>query len=232
VAAPIDTHLDLVEQIVVPPWSGDLGLKYAGVVLGVSNDMMSEGAATAVSAQWLVPFRPGAPDDRPVGGLDMIGAASGLPRYPAETHQAYLTRLLRRWTLWTQGPKDTLIEELESAGFSNVTIEVPNDSTPRPDPVSYWSRFWIDFPVGSHPVTGPEGFVVGTGVVGTDRIGPGGFDTAEGALVWGLIRQIIRRMKPSQWVVWDYRFDLGGGESIVLQGKRRFQDPDYVYNPT
>lgn len=203
-----------------------------GVVLGISNDLMTEGAATAVASQWLVPFAPGDPDDRPAGGLDMIGAASGLPRYPAETQADYLVRLLRRWTLWTQGPKVTLTEELESAGFAGATIEVPNDSDPRPDPASYWSRLWVNFPVGSHPVTGPNGFVVGTGVVGTDRIGPEGFNTADGALVFGLIRQVVNRMKPSQWVVWDYRFDLGGGESIVLQGHRRFQDDDYEYNPT
>jgi hypothetical protein len=108
-------------------------------------------------------------------------------------------------------------------------IQVPNDFDPRPDPVEYWSRFWLRFPVGSHPVTGPAGFVVGTGVVGTDRIGPEGFDTAEGALTWGLLRSIVRRMKPSQWVVWDYIFELGGGDEIRLQGKRRFQDPDYTY---
>jgi hypothetical protein len=223
-------HVDLVEQIAVPPWSGDWGSKYIGVVLGIGNDLMSEGAATAISAQWLVPFKPGDPNDRPVGGLDMIGAASGLPRYPAESQAAYLARLLRRWTLWTQGPKATLVDELESAGFVGATIEVPNDFTPRPDPVAYWSRFWVRFPVGSHPVTGPNGFVVGTGAVGTDRIGPDGFDTAEGALVFGLIRQIVARMKPSQWVVWDYIFELGGGDEIRLQGHRRFQDADYTYS--
>jgi hypothetical protein len=225
-------HVDLVEQIAVPPWSGDLGGKYVGVVLGLSNDIMSEGAATAVSAQWLVPFKPGDPNDRPVGGLDMIGAASGLPRYPAETLDGYLVRLLRRWTLWTQGPKTTLVEELESAGFAGVTIEVPTDFTPRPDPTDYWSRFWVRFPVGSHPVTGPNGFVVGTSVVGTGRIGPDGFDTADGALVFGLIRQIVNRMKPSQWVVWDYVFELGGGDEIRIQGHRRFQDPLYTYYVT
>lgn len=225
-------HVDLVEQIAVPPWSGPIGQRFMGVVLGISNDLMTEGAATAAAAQWLVPFKPGDPNDRPSGGLDFIGAASGLPRYPAETQADYLARLLRRWTLWTQGAKTTLTEELESAGFTGVTIEVPNDSDPRPSPDTYWSRFWVNFPVGSHPVTGPAGFVVGTGVVGTDRIGPEGFDTADGALVFGLIRQVVNRLKPSQWVVWDYRFDLGGGESIVLQGHRRFQDPDYEYNPT
>jgi len=230
-AAPI-RHADLVEQLAVPPWSGEWGQKFVGVVLGLGNDMIAEGAATALSSSWLVPFRPGDPDDRPTAGADMIGAASGLPRYPGETQADYVARLARRWALWTQGPKTTLVEELEAAGFAGATIEVPTDFDPRPDPADYWSRFWVTFPEGSHPVTGPEGFVVGTGVVGTDRIGPGGFDTAEGALVFGLIRQIVARMKPSQWVVWDYRFELGGGESIVLQGHRRFRDGDYDYNPT
>jgi len=198
-----------------------------GVVLGVGNDLLAEGAATALSAQWLVPFKPGDPDERPVGGLDLIGAASGLPRYPAESQADYLTRLLRRWTLWTQGPKVTLAEELASAGFVGVTIEVPNDFSPRPAPASYWSRFWVRFPVGSHPVTGPGGFVVGVGIVGTDRIGPAGFDTAEGALQFGLIRQIIARMKPSQWVPWDFIFELPGGDEIRLQGHRRLRDPSF-----
>jgi hypothetical protein len=226
-----NTHRELVEKLAVPPWSGPNGQKFIGTVLGISNDMMTEGAALALSAGWLVPFRPGDYNDRPVGGLDLIGAASGLPRYDAETHADYLARLLTRWTLWTQGPKATLISELESAGFTGVTIEVPNDSDPRPDPVDYWSRFWVDFPVGSHPVTGPGSFIVGTSVVGTGRIGPAGFDSEDGARVFGLIRQIVNRMKPSQWVPWDYRFDLGGGESIVLQGHRRLQDDDYEYNP-
>lgn len=464
------THVQLVEQVAPPPWSGPYGSAFIGIVVGLANDMLSEGAAAGISAQWLVPYRPGGVNDRPEGGLDFIGQASGLPRYAAETTDQYLDRLLSRWTLWTQGPKLTLVSELTSAGFvvgggfgvgagdwtfdgvddqvligdvaalsptattpfsvsgwytgtdlngpifskmqmdpfargwtlhvtsgklygglfntdggsdiglqglgnstindgvrkhcvltydgsTNISgfklyvnnvlqtlsaqvntldaaddtqttwpayigtrhptehlagviehvafwdkeltsgdrteifnggtppdlsgvaaaadlvawypidgtdstaaggvldssgngfngtaegglgdalgagdgpgIEVPNDFTPRPDPVDYWSRFWIRFPVGSHPVTGPAGFVVGTGVVGTDRIGPEGFDSASGALTFGLIRSIVRRMKPSQWVVWDYIFELEGGDEIRLQGKRRFQDADYVYS--
>jgi hypothetical protein len=222
-------HVDLVEQLAVPPWSGDVGQRFMGVVLGVSNDLLAEGAATAASAQWLVPFKPGDPNDRPSAGLDFIGAASGLPRYPVETPADYLARLLRRWTLWTQGAKVTLTEDLESAGFVGVDITVPNDFSPRPPPTTYWSRFWVAFPEGSHPVTGPNGFVVGTSVVGTDRIGPAGFNTADGARVFGMIRQIVARMKPSQWVPWDYIFYLAGGERVMLQGHRRFQDENYIY---
>ena len=223
------THVQLVEQVAPPPWSGAYGGAFIGIVCGLMNDMLSEGAAAAVSAQWLVPYGPGSIATHPEGGLDFIGQASGLPRYAAETTAAYRARLLDRWTLWAQSAKDTLISELEAAGFAGISIEVPNDFDPRPDPTDYWSRFWIRFPQGSTSVTGPNGFAVGTGVVGTDRIGPDGFDSAAGQLEFNLICSIVRRMKPSQWVVWDYIFETTGGE-IRLQGKRRLQDEDYVYS--
>jgi hypothetical protein len=111
------THVELVEKVSPPPWSGPVGSRFIGVTVGLMNDILSEGAAAAASAQWLVSFRPGGVNDRPEGGLDFIGQASGLPRYDAETPAEYLDRLLNRWTLWTQGPKLTLASELASAGF-------------------------------------------------------------------------------------------------------------------
>lgn len=224
------TPVELTEKLAVPPYSGPNGLKFIGLLIGLTNQMQNEAAATALSAQWLKTFTPGHEYDHPLQGLDAIGAASGLPRYPGEDYiTEYLPRLLSRWTLWTQGIKSMLVSEFASAGFSGVEIEVPTDFDPRPDPVDYWSRFWVRFPVGSHPITDPEGFVVGTSIVGSEYIGPEGFDSVDGSLVLGLIKQIVQRLKPSQWVCWDLVFELGGGDEVRLQVHSRFQDENYVY---
>jgi hypothetical protein len=223
------THVELVERVAPPPWSGLVGGKFIGVVVGLMNDVMSEGAASAASAQWLVPFRPGGVNDRPTGGLDFIGQASGLPRYASETSDAYLARLLSRWTLWRGSPKDMLLSEFVAAGYPGAEIFVPNDFTPRPDPAAEWSRFWIFFPEGTHPVTSDEGFIMGTGVMGVDYIGPGGLDSPAGAAWYNQLVSIVARLKPSQWVPWDYIFELPGGDQIHLMGHMRFEDPNYEY---
>jgi hypothetical protein len=225
-----ETHLELVEELAVAPWSGEYGRRFVGVLCGILNDMLTEGASIAVKAPLLYPVTPRPEDyEQPIEALDLLGRDCMRLRYPGESHYGSLRERLRgKWEFWQQGIKAALLEELAAAGYAGVELYVPNDFTPRPDPESYWSRFWVHFPPGTHPITTDVGFVMGSSEMG-DVLGPGGLDTAEGSAWYHLLRSICKRMKPAQWIVWDFTFELPGGDFLHLQGKPRFDDPNYEY---
>lgn len=226
------TCTELADQLAVAPWSGENGSAFVGIVIGLANDFMIEAANQALRAGFLYPIK-AQPEDysQPVEAIDLLGRDAMLLRYPGEDHYSSLRERVRnKWTFWTQGIKPSLLEELTAAGYSGAEIYVPNDFTPRPDPSDYWSRFWLLMPEGTHPVTGPAGFVMGAGVVGTDRLGPAGLDTAEGAVYYAQLRSVLKRMKPAQWIVWDIIFEVSAGvQYIHLQFNPRFDDPNYEY---
>lgn len=225
-----DTHLDLLAEWRVPIWSsGHWGYRFAGITGGILQDMLAEGAATGLASTWLYPFRVRPFDqsfDQPTDALARLGDDAMLPLYPGESpHGSLRPRLRAKWTFWTGSPKAGLLSELVAAGIGTATLTVPGDYAPAspPDSHDYWSRFWLTFPAGEHPITGP-GVVWGLFTVG-DRLGPDGL-TAE---YHHLLRAIVRRLKPVQWVPWEYRFELASGGTIAIQGRVNPQDPDYVY---
>lgn len=103
--------------------------------------------------------------------------------------------------------------------FYNVRIETGPAAGSE-----YWSRFWIRFADGDHPITGP-GVTIGSFVVGTDTLGPAGATTE----YLNTLREITHRMKPVRYVPWDYRFVLSNGDIVNLQGYPRTVDPTYTY---
>jgi hypothetical protein len=224
------THLELLEESSPPRWSTDgsevhWGERFMGVVCGLVNDVMAEGAATALIAQYLY-AEPGQPYEQPLDSLERLGQDALRPHYKGEHYiNSLLPRIRDKWNFWTGSPKLGMIAEYEAAGWSGVEISVPGDLLVEPAPIGYWSRFWIRFPFGSHSVIGP-GSVVGTAVVGVDIVGPEGLTTEQ----WGLIQSIASRYKDVQFVVWNFEFELGDATIISLQGKQRFADPDYVYH--
>lgn len=227
-----DTFVELAGQLAVAPWTGTIGEKYLGVVAGLANDVMTEAASKALQSSFLYPVTPREESyDQPAEALDLLGRDAMLLRYPGENPYTSLrVRLRNKWTFWTSGIKTALLAELSVAGYPSAQILVPNDYTPRPPPASYWSRFWLFLPAGTHPVTAAAGFVMGTSVVGTDRLGPAGLNTAAGAVYYAQLKDVLSRMKPAQWIVWDIIFEVTPGVLYIhLQFKPRFADAHYAY---
>jgi len=225
------TCSELAAELATAPWTGPNGQRFFNVVVGIANDFMIEGANLALRAGFLYPIKP-QPEDfsQPEEAIDLLGRDALLLRYPGESAFALRARVRDKWAFWTQGIKPALLAELTAAGYAGAEIFVPNDFTPRPDPVDYWSRFWVFFPAGTHPVTSPTGFVMGTDIVGTDFIGPVGLNTPAGAEYLFRLKSVIRRMKPAQWVCWDLVFEITVGVQYVhLQYRPRFDDPLYEY---
>lgn len=225
------THVELVEESKIPRWTTDgseihYGERFAGLVCGLVNDIFAEAATIALIAQYLVP-EPGQPYEQPLDSIERLATDALRPHYKGEHYiNSTIPRLLNKWNFWTGDPKAGMVEEYGAAGHVNVTIKVPGDFVGSPDShTDYWSRYWVQFPNGSHSIIGP-GAVIGTLIVGTDKIGPEGLNLEQ----WGQIQALSNRYKDIQFVAWDYEFTLGDATVIKLQGKKRFADPDYVYH--
>lgn len=216
------THLDVVEEMNLPRWSGKYGQRFIGIVVGVLNDMVTDGAAIALMSQFST-----APDQQPLDALDTLARDCMRPHYAGELYAHVRARVLGKWSFWSGSPKQGVIDEYAAAG-STVIVKVPGDFVVEPAPVGYWSRFWVRFPLGTHSVTG-GGAVVGTAVVGTDRIGPNGINSSSGQTYYRQVRDIAKRYKPLQWIVWDFEFEYSSGKYVRLMGKPRFNDAAYVY---
>lgn len=229
----VDNFTDSVAEIATGVWTGPNGSRFVGVVIGVVNDMLSEAASTAWQAGSLYPLTPREEDYKtPVDAIERMGRDALILRYPGEDHYNSLRpRVRNKWHYWTGGIKAALLADLAAAGYPGAQIVVPNDFVVTPAPTTYWSRFWILFPLGTHPVTSATGFVVGTDVVGAKRIGPAGLNTADGAVYLSRLKSVIKRLKPAQWVNWDIDFEISTGPSIYvdLMNHKRYQDVNYQY---
>lgn len=233
-----NTIVELVADSATAPWNGPVGQKYAGIVCGLANDSVIEAASKAMQSALLYPVTP-RPEtfDQPEEAIDALGRDAMLLRYPGEdAYTSLRTRVRGKWVFWRQGIKGAMLAELAVAGFPGAQIKVPNDYTPRPAPSSNWSRFWIFFPAGTHPVTASAGFVMGnagSAQVGRDRLGPTGLNTAAGATYLNLLKSVVARMKPAQWVAWNVIFEISAGVSYVhlefKPGRINPIDPHYAY---
>jgi hypothetical protein len=229
----VDNYTESVAEISTGVWTGPNGSKFAGVVVGIVNDMLTEAASTAWQAGSLYPLTPRVEDYKtPVDALERMGRDALILRYPGEDHYNSLRpRVRNKWNYWTGGIKGAILADLAAAGYPGAQIFVPNDFNPRPSPASEWSRFWVLFPVGTHPVT--TSFfpaIVGSAVVGTDRIGPLAIATAAGEAYWKKLISIVNRLKPAQWTNWDVVFQVSTGPDVYvrLDNHIRYADPNYT----
>lgn len=225
-----DTCTELLEEWQIPIWSsGYWGIRFAGITEGLLQDTLIEGAATGLMSTWLYDFRPTPVDEageQPLGALALMGEDALRPHYLGETVAHVKERQRAKWDFWTGDPRAGLLEELGAAGIGPATLLVPGDWGVLPDgDTDNWSRFWLLFEEGDHPITGP-GTAWGLFIVGTDVLGPEGL-----TLDYYLhLRAIVKRYKPVQWIPWQYQFILPGGlHTITLQGTSRPLDPYYVY---
>jgi hypothetical protein len=225
-----NTCTELLEEWQIPIWSsGYWGSRFAGITGGLLSDFLLEGAATSLMAGWLYDFKPTARDEsgeQPLGALALLGSDALRPQYPGESEASVKTRLRAKWSFWTGNPRSGLLEELAAAGLGPAILLVPGDWSPVPDgDTDNWSRFWLIFEEGDHPITGPGTFWGGY-LVGTSVLGPEGL-TLE---YYNQLRAIVKRYKPVQWIPWEYQFILpGGAHTIRLIGTSRPTDPYYVY---
>lgn len=176
------------------------GRKFIGLS-GVLMDFTMEAATQAVRANWVSDSIGPAAD-----GLTAIGDEYSLPKYPRETNSEYELRLERAWEDWpTAGHEDTILGQLEAAGFPGAEIYYATDwpLTGLPD---WWSQFWIFFPAGTHTVTGAGpvvgGFTVGDG----SSVGVVGLSLQDIAA----IRAIIKKFKPAHYICSGVVFEISG----------------------
>lgn len=232
----VDNYTESVGEIATGVWTGPNGSKFAGVVVGVVNDMLAEASSTAWQAGCLFPLTPREEDYKtPVDAIERMGRDALILRYPGEDHYTSLRpRVRNKWDYWTGSMKSALLADLTAAGFPGVLIKVPNDFASAPAPASEWSRFWVIFPFGTHPVTSASGFIVGTDVVGAKRLGPAGLNTTAGALFYSRLLSVVKRLKPAQWVNWNVAFEISTGPSVYvnLQNHVRYADVHYQYTGT
>jgi len=233
-----DTITQLVGELATAPWTGPVGEAYAGTLCGIANDVMIEAASRAMQSALLYPVTPRAETfEQPPEAIDALGRDALLLRYPGENAYTGLRPRVRgKWAFWRQGIKSALLAELSAAGYPGAQVKVPNDFTPRPAPTSEWSRFWISFPAGTHPVTGTGGFIFNTAsaTMGSSRLGPAGINTPTGETYLRQLKNVLARMKPAQWVVWDIIFEVTPGVLYIsLQykpGRVNPTDPHYAYS--
>lgn len=131
----------------------------------------------------------------------VAGAELSLPKYPSETPTQYKLRLTRAWDDWPKaGHESVIIAQLASAGFPGAEIYYAS-------PVdSHWSKFYVVYPIGTHPVTaaGPDwgSFTWGDGTT----YGPIGISAED----LSALRNIILKFKPAHYICGGLVFQLTG----------------------
>lgn len=202
-------HTELAEAYGIPRWSsGFWGSRFSGVCGGLLIDLLLEGAATSLDSAWCTLFTPASdPYDKPSDAIGAMGRSASLPLLSGEDpHTSLLGRLANKWAFWSGSPETGLEGVLAVAAGGPVDVLVPGDFGSPPDAFDHWSRFWVNFPEGSHPVTGSAAawgaFAWGDGT----KYGPAGLTPEFVALC----KSVARRYKPVQWVVWDFEYVLSG----------------------
>ena len=199
-------------QSLSAPWLlGTLSERWAGLVLGFVHDAIAE-AVTAGYRMALV-RDPNVTKD----SLPHIARNFNLPAYPIETAAQHVTRMTGAWELWQNAGHDSSIEsQLATLGVPG-TVYGPSEWSRGG---GYWSRFWLLFAEGDHPVTGQGPICGSAGNAGSGlTCGPVGL-SRELALT---IRRIVGEWKPVDWICDSIIFvisgpicgadgDAGGGE--------------------
>lgn len=92
-----------------------------------------------------------APDD----ALPYHARARRLIRGPAETAGAFRRRLQAAWDAWSQaGSEAGLLAQLNAYLGTTGTFVIESQDASYPPRSSWWSRFWVVIPAGSHSYSG------------------------------------------------------------------------------
>jgi hypothetical protein len=169
----------------VPFWlSNAVGERFVGF-LGLVNDTAVEGAQHAILSPMMF-SRTFA-----YNTLNALGAERLLPRFPAETHEAYRSRLHQAWDLWEQAGSARGIELMFE--LFGVTATVVRNNEWNWDGDADASRFWVV--VTDHPWT--KGWHIGaSNIIGGGQVIGGSFSAEEVAAMRG----IVSTFKPADYV--------------------------------
>lgn len=181
--------------------------RFAGVAFGVVADATAAAFGVVLRMPWLLDEE--CPDDV----VPLIGAERRMPRYPGESVAAYKKRLFQAWEWYERGgDEDTITAQLAAAGYPGAVVLTPWDTTIEPP--GYWSHFIVTLPPGSHPVTAVApvwgSFNWGDGTT----YGPVGLSAAQGAV----LRAIVRKWKPVDWICRRLDFDIDGVNTASIGG--------------
>lgn len=180
-------------------WRGHFGERLLGT-MALLWDTLMEGTTEAWASMMLNTTRGPAPD-----AFEYLGSESLLERYPVESTTQYLSRLREVWDIWQHaGEEETLLDQLDKAGFPGAQIYTPLH---WPTTSDSWSDFWVFWPVESnHMVTAPApivgAFVVGDGTI----VGPVGITVEQ----LSTIRKIVRKFKPGHWARPELLWEISG----------------------
>lgn len=182
----------------------EAGKRFIGAI-GVLANELAEGASQAVRALWVG-------DRAGIGpaydGLTPAGEELSLPKYPRESWAQYHARLQRAWDDWPYaGHESSILGQLAAAGFDDPGITIYHASDwPLSGRPSWWSQFWVYFPIGSHTVTA-DGPPIGPSLtVGSFVVGPVGLLQSDAFAM----RQIILKFKPAHWICSGIVFQVSG----------------------
>ena len=201
--AEFANYVEFVEKTTPTVFRGPYGERLAGFVAGVLVDALADGNVLALKAPWLklATFPPDA--------AAPLGRESNLEAYPDETASQYVERIRRRWEDWQLAGHESAIEgQFAAAGYPGARVEFyPGRPGPNGEPY-YWSQFWILFPQGTHPVTGPateySAFSWGDGTLW----GPDGLTLTFVQTIKG----IVRKWKPGHWICRGFIFEFEAAE--------------------
>lgn len=103
-----------------PPWlRGTFGQNLMAATAGLWADLSSDATIVATSMPWLLH------ENNPDDSLELIGEESRLPRYPNESTADYRARLHNRWSAYSRGKEQALVEQLRLYGFTPTLATVP-----------------------------------------------------------------------------------------------------------
>lgn len=132
------SYQELARRLAPTVLRGPFGQKLMSGTIGRFLDGLSESARQAVRASWIL--NGSGPAD---GGLEHLGAETGLKRYPSESDSAYQSRLDAVWDYRAfSGTGPTLIDQIQN--MFGITAEIIFNSDWNWDgDADNWSRFWV-----------------------------------------------------------------------------------------
>lgn len=209
------TYFDLITRLSPTVLRGRYGRRLGGALALLFNSA-AQGLVHALKAPWI------RSDDGPAyDALALLGSEMSLPRYPVESWGQYKARLDRAWDDWPfAGAESSLIGQLAAAGYPGAQILFfPSAPGPHGE-AEYWSQFWLYFPPGTHPVTGPgpawDSFDWGDGTL----YGPAGLTLEYVETLFA----IIKKWKPGHWICRGIIFGLTGA---AIWGQFDWGDANY-----
>lgn len=189
-----DDPLEWLGTEAVPTWlQGTWGERLIGAIrLQYGATMEALLAAVMAPAVHLEP----SPDDAALA----VGRERRLPRYPAESENAYRARLVGAWALGeVEGGPDVIVEQLALAlniNESKIHIYTPQTwAAEWPSDTANWSRFWIVIETPGPlqwQTWGPDALGTPFWGVGTWGVTPVEYSS--------LVRAIVDRFRPAHWI--------------------------------